>query len=208
MAAAGIQLHWAYCSKCAGLFFAPNEAKSVCPAGGKHVITASYDYAIDYDNSAPAVSLTEKMLAVMLSKVGDGYTEQIPQRFGVETPQRFDCSGLVWYAANHAGIWMPGGPLNDVAALAPTELVWAAKQPGAVAVFEQKLVQAGDLLGFIGGDPAPYNITIGGRSFRGPGHIGMAISPSQYVSAYDTAQGVRVKPISGDVFQVAVRMGV
>jgi NlpC/P60 family len=200
------QPRWAFCSRCAGLFFAPNAAMSVCPVGGPHNITVTYDYALSYDEGT--VVPTEKMLAVMLSKVGDGYTESIPQRFGTTVPQEFDCSGLVWYAANQAGIPMPGGPADDVAALVTTEMVWLAAQPGAQLVRSPADVLAGDVIAFTGGDPVPFRLIVGGVAFPAGmfGHIGMAVSPNWYVSAYDTAQGVRVNPIAGDVFNVAVRM--
>lgn len=39
-----VQSNWAYCAKCQGLFYKPQEAKSVCPAGGQHDGSDSYDY--------------------------------------------------------------------------------------------------------------------------------------------------------------------
>ena len=145
----------------------------------------------------------EKMLSIMQSKVGDAYTEDIPQRFG---PNQFDCSGLVWYAATQAGIPMPGGPSDDGAAIVGPELQWLAKQPGSQIITSPKDIQAGDIIGFTGGDPDPATVTIGGKGYTNElGHIGMATSGTQYVSAYDTAEGVRVNPISGDTFNVAVR---
>jgi cell wall-associated NlpC family hydrolase len=139
----------------------------------------------------------------MVAEIGKGYTEVNPARFGTSA---FDCSGLMWYAANQAGIAMPGGPSNVVAALAPYELLWAIAQVGSVSVFNEAEIQQGDWLGFVGADPAPFDITISGHTFVGSGHIGMAVSATEYVSAYDTADGVCIKPISGDAFQVAIRM--
>lgn len=144
-----------------------------------------------------------KMLSIMQSKVGDKYTEDIPQRFG---PNQFDCSGLVWYAATQAGIPMPGGPSDDGAAIVGPELQWLANQPGSQIITSAKDLKAGDIIGFTGGDPDPATVTIGGKGYTNAlGHIGMATSSTQYVSAYDTAEGVRVNPISGDTFNVAVR---
>jgi hypothetical protein len=154
--------------------------------------------------SAVAYAQVMAMLGIMQSKIGDPYTEEIPERFG---PGQFDCSGLVWYAANQAGIPMPGGPDDDEAALAPFELEWAAGLPGATVLFSG--IQEGDLLGFLGADPAPFDITLGGRTFTGPGHIGMATSSAEYVSAYDTVSGVCLNPIAGtgdNQLLVAVRM--
>jgi cell wall-associated NlpC family hydrolase len=150
-----------------------------------------------------------KMMAVMQSKVGEGYTEVNPDRFGTTVPQKFDCSGLVWYAANQAGIPMPGGPSNIGAALVPYEMEWAgSKLPGAALILNPADVQAGDLVAFTGAGPAPFPVTVGTHLFPANlfGHIGMAVSATEYVSAYDTAEGVKVKPISGDVFNCAVRM--
>jgi hypothetical protein len=72
------------------------------------------------------------VLTIMESATGKPYSEQIPERFG---PNVFDCSGLVWYAFNKAGIPMPGGPSDDPAAIVDPELQWLASQPGAKAIF-------------------------------------------------------------------------
>jgi hypothetical protein len=40
------QTAWQWCNKCQGLFYGPNQAASVCPAGGQHGGNASYDYSL------------------------------------------------------------------------------------------------------------------------------------------------------------------
>lgn len=45
----GPQGWWAWCSKCQGLFFADNETRGVCPAGGTHGDETSYFYGLIYD---------------------------------------------------------------------------------------------------------------------------------------------------------------
>jgi hypothetical protein len=44
----GVQLNWAHCNKCQGLFYAPYIAQSECPAGGPHTAGASWDYGLGY----------------------------------------------------------------------------------------------------------------------------------------------------------------
>lgn len=44
----GVQLNWAWCRLCQGLFYAPNVKTSRCPTGGLHVTGSSYDYGLGY----------------------------------------------------------------------------------------------------------------------------------------------------------------
>lgn len=46
-----LQAGWSWCSKCQGLYFRPNQAKSVCPAGGTHGSGLSDDYSLLSDNT-------------------------------------------------------------------------------------------------------------------------------------------------------------
>jgi cell wall-associated NlpC family hydrolase len=140
----------------------------------------------------------------MRAQVGKPYTEEIPERFG---PDGYDCSGLVWAASNSAGNGLPGGPSDDAAALVPYEMEWFAAQPGVQLITSAADVQEGDVLAFTGGDPVSFDVTLQGHVYQGGfGHIGMATSSTEYVSAYDTEFGVCVKPISGDVFNAALRL--
>jgi cell wall-associated NlpC family hydrolase len=140
----------------------------------------------------------------MLAQVGKPYTEEIPERFG---PDAFDCSGLVWAASDSVHNGLPGGPSDDVAALVVNEMIWFSGQPGVQLITDAADIQAGDLIAFTGGDPVSFDVTLQGHVYQGGfGHIGMATGPFYYVSAYDTAEGVCVKPISGDVFNAALRL--
>jgi len=135
----------------------------------------------------------QQILTFMLAQKGKGYTETNPTRFG---PNEFDCSGLVYTAAHHAGYDIPQGD-----AIAAKEAPWFAALPGAQVIKNQSQIQAGDLVFFPGSDP--------GSSPFGPiGHVGMAISPTQYVSAYDTQEGVVTGPIGtgNSGFTVAIRI--
>lgn len=40
---------WAWCSKCQGLFYGPQQSASFCPAGGTHNGSGSYKYLIVFD---------------------------------------------------------------------------------------------------------------------------------------------------------------
>jgi cell wall-associated NlpC family hydrolase len=141
----------------------------------------------------------------MTAQVGKSYTEEVPERFG---PAGFDCSGLVWAAANSIGDALPGGPDDDGAALVPFEMEWFAAQPGVQVITSAAGIEAGDLIAFTGGDPAPFAVSLQNHAYSAGqfGHIGMATSSTEYVSAYDTAEGVVINPIAGDVFNAALRL--
>jgi NlpC/P60 family len=150
------------------------------------------------------------VLNTMTSEIGKPYSQAIPARFGTAV---FDCSGIIWYAFTKNGIPMPGGPSDDGAAIVDPEIQWLASQPGAQVITDASQVKAGDVIGFVGADAGVTGnaklvngkLQVGSKQVQSMGHIGMATSNSQYVSAYDTADGVTVKPISGDQFVVAVR---
>jgi hypothetical protein len=44
----GVQAGWAWCNKCGSLIW-PRAFKNVCPAGGKHDGTGSYNYSLNYE---------------------------------------------------------------------------------------------------------------------------------------------------------------
>jgi len=140
----------------------------------------------------------QSMLNYMLAQKGKPYNDTNPARFG---PGQFDCSGLIWAAAKHAGINFSQG-----IALAPSEVVWFSQQKGAKAFTNPNEIQAGDILGFVGADPGPG---VGGSltsKWGNMGHIGMATSPTEYISAYDTQEGISLNPIAGDKFVAGVHL--
>jgi len=135
----------------------------------------------------------DKMLAYMTAAIGDAYTQQNPQRYG---PGQFDCSGLVWRAMQQAGINIPQSD-----AIASTEANVLGAQPGVQVIKSPNQIQKGDVVFFTGAEPDPSNY--------GPiGHVGVATSNTQYVSAYDHQEGVSLNPIgSGNGgFVVAMRL--
>lgn len=44
----GMQDQWRWCHKCQSMFFGPNEPTSVCPAGGKHDGSQSFNYSVSW----------------------------------------------------------------------------------------------------------------------------------------------------------------
>jgi Bacteriophage peptidoglycan hydrolase len=137
------------------------------------------------------------MLAFMIAQIGKPYSES-SGRFG---PSEYDCSGLVFTAANQAGITIPGSASADSGdVLANTEIDYLASLPGAQVINSQSQIKTGDIVGFTGASPDPSNY--------GPiGHIGMAVNNTTLISAFDTQSGVIETPISGSGgFVVAVRL--
>lgn len=135
----------------------------------------------------------ERMLLFMESQVGHPYLSQNPQRFG---PTYYDCSGLVYTAAQYAGVGLP-----KASAIADLEAIWFAGQPGAQKITSINAVETGDICFFTGAAPDSN------YEFPPIGHVGMCSSPGQLVSAYDTAMGVCYVPLSqGGGFVVAIRL--
>jgi len=83
-------------------------------------------------------------------------------------------------------------------AIASLEAVWFASQ-GNKLVRSTASVQNGDLVFFSGAHP-DSNV-----EFPPIGHVGMATTSTEYVSAYDTAVGVVIKNLDSD-FIVAIRL--
>lgn len=152
------------------------------------------------------------MLKYCLAQRGKPYSQAA--RFG---PNSFDCSGLIAMAAKHAGVGIPGGPgAENSDAIVDPELQNFAKV-GGKAYTDAKSIKAGDILGFYASDatthgnavmspPGSQTMKVGGLLVKSCGHIGIAVNPMQYMSAYDTAEGCLVKPITGDAFVVGVRL--
>jgi cell wall-associated NlpC family hydrolase len=161
--------------------------------------------------AAPAGAATT-MQKYMMAQRGKPYSESNPGRFG---PDEYDCSGLVWAAARSAGLGLPGGPSDPAAAIVDPELQWLATLPGSTVITHSADIQPGDILGFTGADPGTHGtarmnadgtMNVGSARVQSCGHIGMAVNPLQYISAYDTAEGIVVNPIGGDDFIVGVRL--
>lgn len=150
-------------------------------------------------------------LAFMMKQIGKKYSQA--SRYG---PNSWDCSGLVWGASHQAGIPMPGGPgANNAAAIVDPELQWVGAQAGSSNTTDITKIQKGDYLGFHASDQGTFGsasmidgdyLMVGKTKILTMGHIGMASSPTTYVSAYDTAEGVINKDIASDKFAIAVRL--
>jgi hypothetical protein len=103
-----------------------------------------------------------------LSKLGRPYV------WGAKGPNVFDCSGLTQWAWAQAGVKLGGDTYSQITEGVPVP-------PGQV--------RAGDLI-------FPLDaFGEGGRS--GPGHVQLAISPTQVVHAPQTGDVVRVVPLPG-----------
>ena len=150
---------------------------------------------------APVSGAAGIMLSYMRKQVGKHYSEDTSinpathqeKRFG---PSEFDCSGLIYAAANQKGT---GINLPASQAIASLEAQWFAALQGASTVKSSSAVQAGDLIFFTGASPGP-------SSFGPIGHVGICSSPGTMLSAYDTQMGVTYTPFSHDQFVVGVRL--
>ena len=110
-------------------------------------------------------------------------------RFG---PTEYDCSGLVYSAMKSVGIDIPASD-----AIASKEADVLSKYPGVKVIKNVNQVGKGDLVFFTGASPDA-------SSFGPIGHVGMATSSSQYVSAFDTQSGITLEPLSNSGFVVAL----
>jgi hypothetical protein len=46
----GTQNNWLWCHKCQGLFYGPHESISICPEGGMHDGSKSFNYSLNWTN--------------------------------------------------------------------------------------------------------------------------------------------------------------
>jgi hypothetical protein len=126
----------------------------------------------------------QSMLNFMLSKRGQPYSEA--QRWGMPP---WDCSSLVWTAANRAGV-----PIPQSQAIAASEANWFGGYPGTYTYGNRMMTQAGDILAFTGAAP-------GQSRYGGVGHIGMAANSSTMISALGSRYGVTLSGIGQDFVQ-------
>jgi cell wall-associated NlpC family hydrolase len=161
--------------------------------------------------TAPTAA-AQNMLTFALTARGKPYSQNNPGRFG---PNEYDCSGLIWAAARHAGLGIPGGPSDPAAAIVDPEIQYFASLVGSKVITHAPDIQAGDVLGFNASDAGTLGtshllpngkLQVGNTQVISMGHIGIAVNNTQYMSAYDTPEGCLVKPIAGDEFVCAVRI--
>lgn len=109
------------------------------------------------------------------------YVGKAPYKWGGGNPQGWDCSGAVNYVANHdMGLPIPlykPHTFTGASHGAPT-LGWLAWAPANLEHITAGNVQAGDIVIW-------------------QTHMGIAINATQYVSAFDTAEGTVVHQIHG-----------
>jgi peptidoglycan DL-endopeptidase CwlO len=163
--------------------------KNAPPAGSQNVRGGGATPAAAPTTSPSSVA--QAMEKYMMARKGDAYSES--NRWG-RPP--YDCSSLLWSAANASGLKIPGDPSTDSGdVLANTEANWIGEQKGVIKNTVASKIQTDDIIFFTGAGPGPSN-------YGGIGHVGMAASPTVMISAYDTASGVTTTPISQDHFVV------
>ena len=117
----------------------------------------------------PTSSLGERAAAVAVDQVGTRY------RYGGDSPQGFDCSGLVHYAYGQAGLNVPR----------TTGQLWAA-----AANVDRDDLRTGDLLFF----------RIDGKM----SHVGMYIGQRRFVHAPQSGRSVSVASLDAPFYRKAL----
>lgn len=103
-----------------------------------------------------------------------------PYVWGAKGPNSFDCSGLTWYAYKSVGIDIGQGTINQINSGLPAKL---------------DDIRAGDLVFWRGGSPA-----------RDKGHVVLAISSTQCISAPRTGSNVQIQSINKSSVQAVRRI--
>lgn len=117
----------------------------------------------------PSVSPGERAAAVALDQVGTRY------RYGGDSPQGFDCSGLVHYAYAQAGLNVPR----------TTGQLWAA-----AARVDRRDLRRGDLLFF----------RIDGKM----SHVGLYLGERRFVHAPQSGRTVSVESLDAPFYRKAL----
>lgn len=148
--------------------------------------------------TTPATAITaaqmEDMRSFMVSQVGKPYTQVNPTRFGTTA---YDCSGLVYAAAQMSDIALP-----QSLATAEPEIAFFGDQVGAYIIPGIPELQAGDIVGCTGAIPGP--VEVGGHTYQ-VGHIGVMADSTNLVSALNTKLGVALMNVSYLQPQIAIR---
>ena len=119
--------------------------------------------------SATATSPGERAALVALDQVG------VPYRYGGNSPQGFDCSGLVHYSYSHAGVAVPR----------TTGQLWSAAR-----TVERRELRAGDLLFF----------NIEGKM----SHVGLYLGDKRFVHAPQSGRRVSVGSLDSPFYSAAL----
>lgn len=121
------------------------------------------------ERSARIPSAGERAVAVALQQVG------VPYRYGGNSPSGFDCSGLVHYSYDVAGISVPR----------TTRQLWSAAQP-----VDSGEIRPGDLLFF----------SIEGKM----SHVGMYLGDRRFVHAPQSGRTVSVASLDSPFYRRAL----
>jgi len=142
--------------------------------------------------------LAAKMLAFAMSQRGKPYS--LSDTTG---PNSYDCAGLVWAAAKHAGIDMPA---SDTVYPGST-LDFFGKYPGVSLVKNESQLRPGDIIFFgntgAGSGEASVPASVDGGWSGQIGHVGIVLTKSTYVSAFGPP--VDVRPFDSP-FAVGIRL--
>lgn len=115
----------------------------------------------------PVVSRGERIVAIARNQLGSPYL------FGGDTPQGFDCSGLVRYVFAAAGIAVPRT---------------AEEQSRAVLTIEPSALQPGDLVFF-------------STANRGVDHVGIYAGAGQFVHAPSSGRSVTLDALDAEYYR-------
>ena len=128
-----------------------------------------------YGSSSPAIKASgasppgEQAALIALEQVGT------PYRYGGSTPAGFDCSGLVHYSYNRAGVTVPR----------TTRQLWSVAR-----TVERQDLQAGDLLFF----------SIEGKMQ----HVGLYLGEERFVHAPQSGRRVSVESLDSPFYRSAL----
>jgi len=114
-----------------------------------------------------------------IERTAKSYVNRVPYRWGGANPRGWDCSGFVNYVLCHdLGYNIPGyrGGTFTGAVHGPSTYSWAGWS--GMSWVARASVQAGDIVLWAS-------------------HMGIAVGPNYYVSAYDTQLGTVIEPIHG-----------
>ena len=115
-------------------------------------------------------------------------------------PNSYDCSGLIYAAAQSCGMNISGS------ACAPWDIfAYFANQSGAQMIKSAGSCQAGDIIFFGNTGAGQQNVSGGGWS-GAVGHVGVVSSPGQYTSAFGSASCQICTMAFSSPFAVAVRL--
>ena len=131
--------------------------------------TANQQAGSEPVRKSPRITVGQRAAAIALEQVG------VPYRYGGTTPGGFDCSGLVHYSYNRAGVSVPR----------TTGQLWSAVSPVG-----RSELSAGDLLFF----------NIEGKM----SHVGLYLGEQRFVHAPQSGRMVSVESLNSPYYKAAL----